>query len=208
MSTVQNATMDVDLEPIAAALAELSDGELAALALAGRQTAYNELLRRYREPVYRLVRGVIGDADEALDVTQESFVAAFAAIKTYDGTRPFRTWIARIALNKCRDWTRKRAVRRFFSFALPMEAASGVADEAIPSDQMLDDRAALERVSGAIARLPTKLKETLILRTIEELSQAEAARVLGVSEKAVETRLYRARMSLTELLRDAVTTRV
>lgn len=189
-------------------LAQCSDGELATLALAGRQSAFAELLRRYREPVYRLVRGAIGDGEEALDVTQESFIAAFAAIKSYDRTRPFRTWIARIALNKCRDWARKRAVRRFFTFALPMESASDVADATVASDRMLDDRAELARVNTAIAKLSTNLKEALVLRTIDELSQAETARVLGISEKSVETRLYRARMRLTEMLRDDAISRV
>src|SRR3546814_8906266 len=82
-------------------------------------SAYGELMRRHREPVYRLVRGHIGDADAALDVTQQSFIAAFAALARYDGARPFRVWMARIAINKCHDWTRRRAVRRLFSFALP-----------------------------------------------------------------------------------------
>jgi len=58
-------------------LAQSSDGELAALALGGQQAAYREFLRRYKEPVYRLIRSSIDDADEALDLTQESFVSAF-----------------------------------------------------------------------------------------------------------------------------------
>ncbi len=184
------------------ALDECSDSELAALAVAGRQTAYGELLKRYREPIFRLVRGHLGDDDAALDVTQEAFIAAFAALKSYDATRAFKTWVARIALNKCRDWARRRKVRQFFSFAQPIEAAATISDDSIPADQQLADRAELARVIAAIATLPRALKEPLILRTIEGLSQAEAAQVLGISEKAVETRLYRARNKLTELLRD------
>ena len=183
------------------ALGECSDGELAALALAGRQAAYRELLGRHREPVFRLVRGSIGDGDAALDVTQEAFIAAFAALKSYDGTRPFKTWVSRIAINKCRDWARRRAVRRFFSFALPIEAAATIADDTIPADQQLADRAELARVKKAISQLPLALREPLVLRTIEGLTQAETAQVLGISEKAVETRLYRARNKLTEVLR-------
>ncbi len=179
-----------------------SDGELAALALAGRQPAYSELLKRHREPIYRMVRGTIGDADAALDVTQESFIAAFAALKSFDGTRSFKTWVSRIALNKCRDWARRRKVRRFFAFALPIEAAASIADDAISADQQLADLAELERVRAAILMLPASLRVPLILRTIEGLSQTEAAQVLGISEKAVETRLYRARDKLTALLRD------
>ena len=183
------------------ALGECSDGELAALALAGRQAAYRELLGRHREPVFRLVRGSIGDGDAALDVTQEAFIAAFAALKSYDGTRPFKTWVSRIAINKCRDWARRRAVRRFFSFALPIEAAATIADDTIPADQQLADRAELARVKKAISQLPLALRGPLVLRTIEGLTQAETAQVLGISEKAVETRLYRARNKLTQVLR-------
>ncbi len=184
------------------ALGECSDGELAALALAGRQAAYRELLGRHREPVFRLVRGSIGDSDAALDVTQEAFIAAFAALKSYDGTRSFKTWVSRIAINKCRDWARRRAVRRFFSFALPIEAAAKIADETIAADQQLADRAELARVREAITKLPMTIREPLVLRTIQGLSQAETAQLLGISEKAVETRLYRARNKLTEFLRD------
>ena len=183
------------------ALGECSDGELAALALAGRQAAYRELLGRHRAPVFRLVRGSIGDGDAALDVTQEAFIAAFAALKSYDVTRPFKTWVSRIAINKCRDWARRRAVRRFFSFALPIEAAATIADDTIPADQQLADRAELARVKKAISQLPLALREPLVLRTIEGLTQAETAQVLGISEKAVETRLYRARNKLTQVLR-------
>lgn len=179
-----------------------SDGELAALALAGRQAAFGELMRRHRDGVYRLARGHTGDADAALDVTQQSFLAAFSALARYDGARPFRTWIARIALNKCHDWARRRAVRRIFSFALPMEAADLVADEAATPETVLADRQELHRTMAAIAALPASLKEVLILRTIDGFSQPETAAVLGVSEKAVETRLYRARIKLTDALRD------
>lgn len=179
-----------------------SDGELAALAVAGRQAAYTELMRRHRDGVYRLIRGHTGDADAALDVTQQSFLAAFSALARYDGARPFRTWIARIALNKCHDWARRRAVRRIFSFALPVETAEHVADETPTPETLLADRQELDRAMAAIAALPTSLKEVLILRTVDGFTQPEAAAVLGVSEKAIETRLYRARLKLTDALRD------
>lgn len=183
-------------------LAGCPDGELAALALAGREAAYGELMRRHREAVYRLVRGLTGDAEASLDLTQQSFVAAFAALARYDRARPFRHWIARIAINASRDWARRRAVRRMFSFALPLDAAAEVADESPTPELILRDREELERTMAAIATLPGNLKQTLVLRTIEGLSQAETAAVLGISEKAVETRLYRARTKLAAALRD------
>ncbi len=182
------------------ALAQLDDRELAARALAGGQDAYRELLARYKAPVFRLIRAHVGDEGEAMDLVQESFVAGFAAIARYDGARPFRVWISRIALNKCRDWARRRKVRAFFARALPLESAYDVAGDGPAIDVEASDRAELVRVQKAIMDLPAKLREVIILRGIEELSQTEAAAMLGVGEKTVETRLYRARAKLRAML--------
>jgi RNA polymerase sigma-70 factor (ECF subfamily) len=180
-----------------------SDGELAALALGGRDAAFAALMRRHREPIYRLVRAHIGDGHEALDVVQECFISAYRALKRYDPARPMRAWLSTIALNKCRDWARRRWVRRLFSSTASLEdEAARIADERAPPDRIAADRQALARATRAIANLPTALKEPLILRTIEGLSQAEAAQVLGISEKAVETRLRRARDRLRQTLEE------
>lgn len=183
-----------------APLSDADDAELARLALDGQQAAFAALMQRHREPVFRLVRSHVGNDDDALDLVQDSFVAAFAAIDRYDRSRPFRHWINRIALNKCRDWGRRRAVRRFFSFALPLEAADGVADRDVIGEAAVDDARALRATSRALAALPSGLKAPLILTAVEGLSQAEAADMLGISEKAVEVRVYRARKALQALL--------
>jgi RNA polymerase sigma factor (sigma-70 family) len=184
-------------------LSGASDGELVSLQLGGREAAARELLKRHREPVYRLVQSLIGDPTEALDVTQETFIAAFAALARFDKDRPFRVWLSRIAINKSRDWARRRAVRKFFTFAAPLEAADAVATQDVAADILLSDRQELTRVRAAIAALPTALKETLLLRTVEGLSEEETALALSISRKAVETRLYRARQTLTAALQAA-----
>lgn len=182
----------------------LSDGELAALSIAGRQAAFAEIMRRYRQPVFRLARACIGEPVEALDLVQETFVAAHQALARYDAQRSMRAWLSAIAINKCRDHGRKRTVRRFLSFALPIGGeAEAIADDQVPVDDAAADRQELDRVTRAIAGLPTNLKEPLVLRTIEGLTQAETAEALGISQKAVETRLYRARAKLSERLREA-----
>lgn len=183
-------------------LSDGSDAELAALVLAGRQDACRALLARHRDAVFRLVRASIGDEHEALDLTQEAFIAAFAAIGRYDGNRPFPVWLKRIALNKCRDWARRRKVRSFFVRAAPLEDAVDISDDTVPADVLASDRAELARAVAAISRLPARLREVLVLRTVDELSQAEAAALLDVSEKTVETRLYRARAKLKAMLGD------
>lgn len=181
-------------------LATCSDGELAALAIGGRQAAFRELMDRHRAAVFRLARGQTGSDDAALDITQQSFIAAFAALKRYDSTRSFRHWIIRIALNKCRDFARRQKVRAFLSFGLPAGADEVVPGSAASAEQELQGRQELTRAMAAIALLPQRLREVLVLRTIEEMSQAETAQLLGINEKAVETRLYRARGLLRQQL--------
>ena len=175
----------------------LTDGELATLSIAGRQAAFAEIMNRYRQPIFRLIRASVGDAEEALDLTQESFISAYQALARYDPDRPMRAWLSTIAINKCRDWGRKRRVRRFLTLGGALGAeAERVVDNRVAADVAASDREELERVAKAIANLPANLREPLVLRTIEGLSQADTASLLGISEKAVETRLYRARAKL------------
>lgn len=180
---------------------ELSDGELAALTIAGRQAAFAEIVRRHREALYRIVMANLADPDEALDIVQEAFVSAYSALRRYDGARPMRGWLVTIALNKCRDWARRRAVRHFFSRALPIDrSAESVADDRPMLDDAAAERDALRRASHAISQLPASLREVLILRAIDGQTQAETAASLGITEKAVETRLRRARLKLAQRL--------
>lgn len=177
-------------------------------ALAGDSQAQTTLVARYREQVYRLARTATGDAEEAYDITQEVFVAAFGALHRYDSARPFRAWISAITLNKCRDWARRRAVRRLIGFTLPDNAASIFADEAPLPDIEAADRREFAATARAIAALPANLKDVLLLRTIEGLTQQETAALLGITTKAVETRLYRARQKLTQSVRGNAPPRV
>lgn len=189
--------------------ASATDTHLVASARAGNQSAYTALMQRHREAMFRLARGHTGgDADAALDIVQETFVAAFAALHRYDTARPFRVWLSRIALNKCRDRARRRTVRRFFSFARPLEEAVDAPDAAPGPEAAARSAQEVRRIERAIASLPDMLKNVLLLRTIEELSQAETAQALGITEKAVETRLYRARRKLSAALRDDAAPRV
>jgi RNA polymerase sigma-70 factor (ECF subfamily) len=181
-------------------LTACSDGELAALASAGRQSAFAEIMARHQAAIYRLVRGHVGDADEALDVTQEAFTAAYLTLRRFDENRPLRAWLARIAINKCRDWRRRRVVRRFFAFAAPLTEAAGVTDDTPDAEEAALEKEEQERLWNAISSLPAGLKEPLLLRTMEGLSTAETAELLGTTAKAIEGRMYRARARLAEIL--------
>lgn len=187
---------------------ENPDAALVRGALAGERQAQRALVERHREAVYRLARTASGDAEEAFDITQEAFIAAFGALARYDPARAFRGWIAAITLNKCRDRARRRAVRRWIGLPLPDNAGEWVADEAPSPEAQAASRDELAATARAIAALPASLKDVLILRTIEGMSQQETAAALGISAKAAETRLYRARAKLAEAVRDRPRTRV
>lgn len=180
-----------------APLAVVPDGQLAARAVAGDERAFAELVRRHKQALFRVVYRVAGNEEDARELLQEAFVAAHGALRRYDPARPMQAWLTTIALNKARDWRRRETVRRLLRAVLPVTAAADVADSAAPVDVAVADREQLALVRVRIAALPANLREVLVLRTLEGLSQAETAAILGVSEKAVETRLYRARQQLT-----------
>ncbi len=189
---------------VAGDLAGCSDAELATRSRDRNSAAFAMLMRRYETRIYRLIRSHIGNSDEALDLVQESFVAAWLALKSYDPARPFGTWLARIAINKSRDWGRRRAVRKFFVFAAPLaDDALQIPDAGVGIDVAAADRQRMLAVARAIPQLPAQLKEPLILCAVDGLSQADAATVLGISEKAVETRIRRARARLLEIVETA-----
>lgn len=179
-----------------------SDGELAALTLAGRQAAFAEIVNRHQAAIFRLVRGLVGGAEDALDLTQDCFVSAFSHLRKYDGERPLRAWLSRIAINKCRDWRRRQKVRQLFTFgsAASEDEIQQVEDDAPSAHASAASKMELRHISGAIAALPASLREVLLLRTVEGMSQSEVAAALSISGKAVETRLYRARARLGEIL--------
>ncbi len=179
-----------------------SDAELVRRALDGEDAAFTQIMRRHKADLFRLTRRYTGDPDAALDMVQESFVAAWRALARYDGRRPFGVWLRAIALDKCRDRGRRLLLRRAVFGQVDLEAveARGLADpEPDVEARMLarEERRALEQ---ALAKLPPGLKEPLILTWFEELSQQQAGELLGLTAKAVEIRVYRARRRLAELL--------
>jgi len=148
-------------------------------------------MRAHKAQIYRLARRYAGDSDDAYDLTQETFISAWRAIGRFDPDRSFATWIKAIAINKCRDFSRRASTRRFFLRAFAAEPVQ-------PSAPEFQDRG--DRLDLAIAKLPPKYKEPLLLTTVGGLSHQEAAWALHLSPKAVEMRLHRARKRLSEFI--------
>nr|WP_269816505.1 RNA polymerase sigma factor [Caulobacter hibisci] len=160
------------------------------------------MLQRHKPALYGFVRRYVRDGDGAADVVQESFIAAWRSLYRYDDRRSFGVWLRAIALNKCRDRARRLAVRRFILGENDDGSAEALAQHDLEPDGETslvanEQRATLQK---AIDQLPAKLKESLLLTYFDDLTQKEAADVLGVTVKTIETRVYRARQRLAELL--------
>ncbi len=175
--------------------------QLAAAAQAGGRAAFDQLVRREKRPLYRFVRRYVGNAEDAYDIVQDTFVSAWLALERYDSRQPFAFWLRAIALNKCRDHGRRQAVRRRFLTLLSL--APEALDEELLSEPELsgvDDERRLRRLDQAIACLPRRYKEPLLLVLMAGLTHQQAGAQLGITAKAVEMRIRRAK----ELLRTAL----
>lgn len=176
-----------------------ADEALAARARQGDRRAFDLLVARFKSPLYRFIRRYVGDSDDAYDVLQETFVAAWRALRRYDPARSFAAWIRTIALNKCRDFGRRTTSRRLIQelFARePKDAAS----EAEAESPAASEQERLAQLDLALSSLPPKYKEPLLLTALEGLSHQDAAKLLHLTPKAIEMRIYRARKLLGERL--------
>lgn len=179
---------------------EPSDAVLASRATDGDAQAFASIVARYKVPLYRFIRRYVRDDDDAYDMLQQTYVSAWLSLSRYDTNRPLRTWLQTIALNKCRDHMRKMRVRRLLFGNESIDEASDVVDQrsGAEDDLLRDERQ--RALASAIADLPRQLKEPLLLTVFSELSQAEAGLQLGISAKAIETRVARARRRLAQVL--------
>lgn len=152
--------------------------------------------------LHRFITRYVGDPDEALDLTQETYAAAWLAIRRYDPRRPFGAWLRTIALNKCRDWGRRRRVRRVVRGVMGLDApeARTVGDGMPTAEDRVDDRRRLQRLEAALRDLPHGQRAPLLLAVLEGRSHAEIGQILSLSSKAVELRIARARKALADRL--------
>lgn len=159
-------------------------------------------MRQTKTALFRFIRRYVGDEQEAWDLLQETYAAAWINIRRYDPARPFEAWIRTIALNKCRDWSRRGLVRRLIrgGVGLSSPEAMSVPDGGESADERMEAGDRLARLNEAMSRLPLHLKAPLLLTAIEGRSQAETAGILGLSVKTVETRVARARRKLSDAL--------
>ncbi len=187
---------------VRAAAEHLTDAELVTLSLNGVDRAFARLVERHARHLRRLVTGRLRNPEDVLDVLQDTYLAVWRALQSYDACRPFEAWITSIALNKCRDWARHRAAHSGLltrAHAEAVYACRGIDERS--GERLLIERECVRNLGRALHRLPRQLREPLVLTTLRDLSQAAAARKLRLTRKAVEMRVRRARLRLAETLR-------
>lgn len=175
------------------------EGELIERVAAGDRNAFAQLVEPLAPRLFQTAYRLLGSRHDAEDAVQNALASAWLARARLDPARPALPMLTTITLNKCRDQLRRRKAMRLFGLAAD-DAAGAIPDDAPSPATQVDDQAELERTHRAIRQLPVRLQEALTLVTLDGHSQKEAAQLLGVSEKAIETRIYRARAALREKL--------
>jgi RNA polymerase sigma-70 factor (ECF subfamily) len=174
-------------------VAHVSEDELIERARQGDGAAWETLVREHQEPAYRLAYLMLGDAQQAEDVTQEAFIRAYRGIEGFDATRPFRPWMLSITANLARN--QRRSLGRYFAALRSLVSSAPDRDIVRGPDHIeggVSQRWETQTVWRAIRRLDQKDQQVIYLRYFLEVPIAEAAAVLGVAEGTVKSRTHRA----------------
>jgi RNA polymerase sigma-70 factor (ECF subfamily) len=174
----------------------MTDAALIAAVLAGDPGAFTRLVDRHSGPCLRFATRMLGDVQDAEDVTQEAFLRAYSALGRYDGTASFQTWLMSILVNRCRTalLTRRRRDARVIIDETLVGAAS-VSDAG-------SDAALRDAIDRALTRLDPAQREAFLLKHVEQLSYDEIAAMTGAGVSALKMRVQRACERLQALLRE------
>lgn len=182
-----------------------TDNQVVERVKAGETGLYEILMRRYNQRLYRAARAILRDDSEAEDVLQDAYVRAYQHLDQYRGAAPFSTWLTRIAVNEALHRLRLR--RR----SPQMEDIEDDGDpfmnvvEPSPNPEERASVAELGRVlEDAVLALPEQYRTVVMLRDIEEMSTAETAAALDLTEENVKVRLHRGRMMAREWMTDRI----
>ncbi|WP_018132379.1 RNA polymerase sigma factor [Effusibacillus pohliae] len=181
-------------------LLELRDEELLARVLGGDANAYRELVVRYQSLIFTLCLKMLADREEARDAAQEVFLQAYRSLGEFQGGAQFRSWLYKIAANKCIDIRRKQARRAGIASISPLQEDLPRSADPTPEEQLLATERSRE-LQAAIDELPEKYRDVVILYHYQRLSYKQIAEILGIEVKSVETRMSRAKKMLRERLR-------
>ncbi|MGD9990563.1 RNA polymerase sigma factor [Pseudonocardia sp.] len=171
-----------------------ADDWLVAQAKTGSIDAWEVLIQRHRDRIYRIALRMTGNPHDAEDVTQDVVLQVWTALAGFAGTSLFTTWLYRIVVNRCINFTSRQRTHDVLDEA-DVRPSPGADDHAVA-------RGRLRAAFAAILALPPDLRAPVVLVDAERLSYRDAAAILGVSEATVRGRLHRARRSLIDSLRE------
>ena len=162
----------------------------------GDQAAFSRLVEAYQRPVYNLCYRMLGNAPEAEDAAQETFVRMYTKLHTYQPERKLSSWVLSIASHYCIDRLRRRR-GQWLSLDEEPVAATLPSQNRGPEELALRDESR-DEVQRLVDMLPAAYRVPLILRYWHDLSYAEIAEVMGLTVQAVKSRLHRARLQVIE----------
>ncbi len=164
-------------------------------ALKGNTEAFTQLVEAYQTPVYNLCYRMLGDAYEAEDAAQETFLRAYMNIQKYDRARSFSTWLLSIAAHYCIDQIRKR---RMILISLDDNPLVDPPDQLPGPEPALGQNELRQRIQGLLGGLGPQDRAVVVMYYWNDLPYEEIAQSLGMTLSAVKSRLHRARIALSE----------
>lgn len=171
-----------------------TDEEVVDRVLAGETALYEIIMRRYNQRLYRVARSIVRDDAEAEDVMQDAYVRAYQHLNQFARLSPFSTWLTRIAVHESLARVRRRSRVEQLDLNEDSGSPSTHVVEPSPNPEQSTSNAELGHLlEDAVLSLPDQFRTVLMLRDIEELSTAETAEALGLTEENVKVRLHRAR---------------
>ncbi len=190
--------VDSDVKRTQGPVREAADVELVARAQTEDFAAFEELVRRYRNDVFRLAQYYVHNREEAWDLSQEVFIKAHSALRQFRGESNFKTWVLRITANQCKDFLKRRRLPTVaFNEALGNDDAPSAALE---PDRAVEAEELGRAIEAALEQLPHKHRTAFILREFEGLTYEQMAQVMQCNLGTVMSRLHHARKKLQQNL--------
>lgn len=159
------------------------------------------LVRQYETGVFRLALSIVGDPAEAVEITQETFIAALRALPSYKEQQSFKAWLYKIALNQSRSHLRKRKVLERLRNTLTSIFQVETQQQPLPEDAAIQNEREAT-IWQTLNQLDERHRTVVVLRYFHELSIAEIAEILSTNEGTIHSRLYSARERLRKAFKD------
>ncbi len=188
----------------------LSDTQLVEAMQDGNERAFHILVNRWNEPIFNFCLRLTGDADDAADCTQKTFIKVYQRIGGLKIPGAWKSWLYQIALNQCRDEIKRRDRFRFLRLGSTSDSQSDE-DFSIPEPISTDDRTnpevSLQRrqmrvmIDSALDKIPAEQREVIVMKELQQLTFPEIAVILGISENTIKSRLYYGLKAMQKLLK-------